>query len=115
MAVKRRRIAPIPVDESAEAANPLPAVAIVTQHVNNSDVPSPEPGRRVWVSLSDGYDFNYRKVLQQKGARLADPFRQRQDAPGRIAHAETTAGDREAASQEHGVYIPDLMTALWAS
>lgn len=105
MAVKRRRIAPIPVDESAEAANPLPAVAIVTKHVNNVDVPSPEPGRRIWVSLTDGYDFNYRKLLQQKGARLVDPFRlQEQGAPGRIGHGETAPGAREAAAQQHGMY-----------
>lgn len=103
MAVKRRRIAPVPVDETAEAANPLPDVAIVTRHVNNSEVPPPEPGRRMWVSLSDGYDFNYRKLLQQKGARPADPSRQReQGVHGRSTHAEAKSGDREDASKEHG-------------
>eukprot|EP00892_Ulva_mutabilis_P008981 jgi/Ulvmu1/6455/UM003_0085.1 len=106
MTVKRRRIAPIAVDESAEAANPLPAVAVVTQHVNNSDVPAPEPGRRMWVSLSDGYDFNYRKLLQQKGARLADPFRQHEQ--GLHGSQKTTDGPSDggnAASQEHGTQM----------
>jgi len=110
MTVKRRRIAPIPVDESAEALNPLPAVAIVTQHVNNSDVPAPEPGRRIWVSLSDGYDFNYRKLLQQKGARLVDPFRQHeQGVHGTPPNPEGTSGGAEAASQEHGMPMRSLL------
>lgn len=106
VAVKRRRIAPIPVDDSSEAANPLPSVAIVTRHVNNLDVAPPEPGRRMWVSLADGYDFNYRKLLQQKGAKVPDPpFQQSETAVHGKSQADGPQMGLEGASQEHGAFI----------
>lgn len=58
----------------------------------------------MWVSLNDGYDFNYRKLLQQKGARSADPFRQHeQGLHGNQKSAEGTSTGGDAASQEHGM------------
>lgn len=69
---KKRRIQPIAVDDDAEPdVATLPVPAFSAQPTDSTRiVDPPEEGRRIWVSLDEGYDFNYKKLLQSKGVKL---------------------------------------------
>jgi hypothetical protein len=71
---KKRRIQPIAVDDDDEAqpSAQLPVPAFAAQPSDSSKMVSPpESGRRVWISLDGAYDFNYKKILLQKGVKPA--------------------------------------------
>lgn len=78
---KKRRIQPIAVDEDAELeVATLPVPAFSAQPTDSTRiVDPPEEGRRIWVSLDDGYDFSYKKILQHKGVK---PCSRAKDASG---------------------------------
>lgn len=77
---KKRRIQPIAVDEDTELeVATLPVPAFSAQPTDSTRiVDPPEEGRRVWVGLDEGYEFNYKKILQHKGVK---PTCRAKDAP----------------------------------
>lgn len=95
---KKRRIQPIAVDDDAEldANATLPVPAFSAQPTDSTRlVDPPEEGRRIWVSLDEGYDFNYKKILQSKGIKPTCRAKEAPDAqvmpampgmPGPSAH-----------------------------
>ena len=98
---KKRRIQPIAVDEDAELEiATLPVPAFSAQPTDSTRiVDQPEEGRRVWVSLDDGYDFNYKKILQHKGVK---PHCRAKDAPGAQQMMPTMPGMPGSSQTEEG-------------
>ena len=86
--VKKRRIQPIAVEDDEAPAATLPAATLAADpsQAPQREVPPPENGRRIEISLKDGYDFNWKKLLSQRGIKLADRRKRvkQQDAPGAL-------------------------------
>lgn len=77
---KRRRIQPVPVEDDEAAAPQLPAATLVAE-APAREVPPPAAGRRIWVSLDDTYDHSWRKILAERGIKVAGNAGKRTKAP----------------------------------
>jgi hypothetical protein len=104
---KRRRIQPVAVQDDEEPAAPFPPQTLVgdRSQVIQREVPAPEPGRRISIKLFDGYDFNYKKLLSQRGVKFADSSKQAKhlDQAGTVTPAARDLVD--ALASDRGVQV----------
>jgi hypothetical protein len=76
---KRRRIQPIPVPDDEVVPAQLPPATVVTESATK-EIPAPSPGRRMWASLDDTFDFSYKKLLADRGIKMAGSCKRNKQA-----------------------------------
>jgi hypothetical protein len=82
-APERRRIQPILVPDD-EAVPAQPSLVTVVAEAAPIEIPPVAPGRRIWVSLDDTYEFSYNKLLADRGIRVAGSAKRSKQAPQQL-------------------------------
>lgn len=102
--VKKRRIQPVAVeDDEVPAAQLPPAQNAASAAALRQPIAPPSPGRRIVINLSDGYDFNWRKLLAARGIKVPSAHKR-----ARVTDANNAASDKardlvDALASDRGV------------